>query len=274
MIHGSEGLPVAVYEIAPSHERYRMLIHWHPEHEIVYIKSGRLDLRLNDNTLTALAGDVIFIPGGTIHSGEPEDCVYTCILTDLEKLQRKSDDCMEFVRLLALWEIRVPTRLSEYSECFGRLCEEISMLRSEKRAGYPFAVKSRIFAFFAEMLDRELCYREICEKSAVSRKQEKIKSAISFMERNCGERITLEMLAKTADMSVNHFLRSFKEVTGTSPLKYLNEYRLAKARHDLKESDVSVTAVALACGYSDVSYFIACFKKAFGVTPGHHMKIT
>ncbi len=267
IIHFRDGLPIAVYNLSETHERYRMVLHWHPEHEIVYVKSGAFHMRLNDTVFTATAGDVIFVPGGTIHAGEPEQCVYTCILTDLEKLLAKSDDCVGFARMLSAGEIEINTRLSAGNGQFAAICDAISLLRETDRVGYSFALKGKLFAIFAEVIAGACYSRKPSERCEASLRREKMKLAITYMEDNCGERISLEMLARMTDMSVNHFLRSFKELTGTSPLKYLNEYRLAKACYALREGSQSVTAVALTCGFGDASYFIQCFKRAFGVTP-------
>ena len=45
-IHGEEGLPLSMYDQTAQSPRYHMSCHWHPEHEIVYVKSGVLELRL------------------------------------------------------------------------------------------------------------------------------------------------------------------------------------------------------------------------------------
>ena len=60
---------------------------------------------------------------------------------------------------------------------------------------------------------------------------------------------------------------ALKEMTRKSPVEYLNTYRVEKAARKLITSDISVTDVAFACGFNDLSYFIKTFKAYKGVTP-------
>ena len=65
-----------------------MPYHWHIEYEIVYIVRGGLKLALNEDMVTAQAGDIIFIRDGIVHGGAPQDAetVYECIVFDMKKL--------------------------------------------------------------------------------------------------------------------------------------------------------------------------------------------
>ena len=59
IVHGDEGLPFAVYSVTPSHARYHMELHWHPEHEILFVQDGTFSLRLNDTVYLLHPGDVV-----------------------------------------------------------------------------------------------------------------------------------------------------------------------------------------------------------------------
>lgn len=70
----------------------------------------------------------------------------------------------------------------------------------------------------------------------------------------------------------SYFARLFRAVMGKTFKKYLVSVRLAKAKSILLSTDVSVTDVAMACGYSNLSYFISEYKKEFGKTPRQERK--
>jgi len=59
----------------------------------------------------------------------------------------------------------------------------------------------------------------------------------------------------------------FKQVTGISFKEYLNKVRIEEAKSLLEHTDYSIMEIAVACGYSDQSYFTKVFKKATGITP-------
>ena len=83
--------------------------------------------------------------------------------------------------------------------------------------------------------------------------------AIAYMNSHYAEKLTIEDLAGQVNLSSGHFSRLFKSVTGSSPIDCLNLIRLQKARHMLLYHDMSLTEIALQCGFSTSSYFSYCF---------------
>ena len=68
-------------------------------------------------------------------------------------------------------------------------------------------------------------------------------------------------------MSYSYFSRCFKNVTGKTFKEYLNMVRINHAQRLLATTTLSVTQVALECGYNNISYFIAVYKSLKGETP-------
>ena len=64
----------------------------------------------------------------------------------------------------------------------------------------------------------------------------------------------------------------FKNKAGISPMSYLNNVRLEKAKWMIEYSDFSNTDIAIASGFYDYSHFSHAFKKKFGLTPGEFRK--
>lgn len=79
--------------------------------------------------------------------------------------------------------------------------------------------------------------------------------------------LSVEDLARTAGMSVSSFHRTFKEVTGETPLQYLKKVRLLKAKHLLVHEGRRVEEAAHAVGYASPSQFSREFKRYFEVPP-------
>ena len=74
-------------------------------------------------------------------------------------------------------------------------------------------------------------------------------------------------LAKEADLSPFHFLRTFEAVTGTTPHQYMRRMKLRAAAVRLSSSETRIVDVALESGFGDVSNFNRAFRAEFGVTP-------
>ena len=64
----------------------------------------------------------------------------------------------------------------------------------------------------------------------------------------------------------------FKNMTRKTPVDYLVAYRVEKASRKLLSTDMSVTDIAFAAGFNDLSYFIKTFKKLKGKTPADFRK--
>lgn len=92
---------------------------------------------------------------------------------------------------------------------------------------------------------------------------------MEFVESRLATRITLDDLAEVGACSRFHFARLFKAQTGLSPLAYVNERRVERAKSVMRrEPEWTLAAVAAACGFADQSHLTRCFKKSVGVTPG------
>ncbi|MBI5690624.1 MAG: helix-turn-helix transcriptional regulator [Verrucomicrobia bacterium] len=70
----------------------------------------------------------------------------------------------------------------------------------------------------------------------------------------------------------NHFSRFFHAHARCNFRTYVNEIRLERSLHFLRDLRYNVTDVACRCGFSDVQYFIRCFRHRFGFTPGDFRK--
>lgn len=79
--------------------------------------------------------------------------------------------------------------------------------------------------------------------------------------------LSLDALARRMNKSPRHFARVFRSETGLSPGRYVEEVRIETARRRLEESELSVDAVAVACGFGSAGNFRRVFTKAMGVSP-------
>ena len=64
--------------------------------------------------------------------------------------------------------------------------------------------------------------------------------------------------------------RKFKHETGKTVFEMLTELRLVKASELVTAGDMPISEIAEVCGYNTVSFFIAEYKKRYGITPRAH----
>lgn len=92
-------------------------------------------------------------------------------------------------------------------------------------------------------------------------------AAIQFARKNLSRQITVGELAEAACMSESSFYRYFRNEFGMTPLQFLTQERMKRARELLLDGTRSVSDVSHAIGFSSVSYFINTFKEHVGQTP-------
>jgi AraC-like DNA-binding protein len=75
------------------------------------------------------------------------------------------------------------------------------------------------------------------------------------------------MLARIAGLSLFHFAREFKQSAGVTPHHYLVQRRISSAQKMLVRTELSLSEVALAVGFSDQSHLARHFRHMLGTTP-------
>lgn len=96
----------------------------------------------------------------------------------------------------------------------------------------------------------------------------RVNRAVAYIQRNLGESLQLEDVAKVAAFSSFHFHRIFKAMIGETLNAFVKRTRLERALYLLAHRDgATLTEIALACGFASSSEFSRSFKKHYGVSP-------
>jgi AraC-like DNA-binding protein len=99
------------------------------------------------------------------------------------------------------------------------------------------------------------------------RDQQRITAALRCIEARADEPLTLVDLAVATAMSPYHFLRTFRAVVGMTPHQFILRTRMQRAAVELRQSSESITAIALAAGFGDLSTFNHRFRRVMGQSP-------
>lgn len=99
------------------------------------------------------------------------------------------------------------------------------------------------------------------------RDERRVAAALRRIECHPGARLSVDDLAAEAAVSSFHFLRLFEQVVGVTPGQYMLRTRLRRAAVRLRCSNDTISAVALDCGFDDLSTFNRQFRRATGMTP-------
>ena len=110
--------------------------------------------------------------------------------------------------------------------------------------------------------------RSVSRRPPTPRDERRVAAALRRIESQHGARLSLDTLAAEAAVSPFHFLRIFEQVVGVTPGQYMLSTRLRHAAVRLRRSNEAIAAVALDCGFDDLSTFNRQFRRATGLPPG------
>jgi AraC-like DNA-binding protein len=94
----------------------------------------------------------------------------------------------------------------------------------------------------------------------------------AFVEENLGAHLTLNALAGAACMSCFHFARMFRVSTGDSPVTYVNQRRIDRAKMLLESGGKTLSEIAAELGFCDHSHFTRVFRKVTTLLPSEYVK--
>ena len=128
---------------------------------------------------------------------------------------------------------------------------------------------------------RSLIFRSMIQMAQLARRNRQgrhvrtaaMDACVNYIDSHLHYAIRLEDLSQASGLSPAHLSRRFKRETGLTPTEYIRKRRLAEARDLLLEGHLDSSAVANVLGFSSQSYFIACFKKEYGITPGAYSRM-
>ncbi len=95
----------------------------------------------------------------------------------------------------------------------------------------------------------------------------RLRRTLELLEANLTDTPSLDQLARHVGLSPTHFCREFKRSVGVPPHRYLIDRRVSRARELMADRRLSLTEIALTCGFGSSSRFSTVFKRAVGVSP-------
>ncbi|MGL6174102.1 MAG: AraC family transcriptional regulator [Cellulosilyticaceae bacterium] len=243
--------------------------HCHDHVELSIITSGQMPYIIDGENYLLKEGDVMIFNPNIYHQPLPTLTNYcTELHIGISQLAIDGSKRTNFIRHID--ETPILT-LNKYKEEFLTCCKEIEKEQRLHQLGHTFILKSlvmKLIILLYREMDTETLPPQWNAIALESRdKQTIVQAIIDYMSNYYMKEISLDHIAKNMYLSPIYISKIFKEEMGTSPISYLIQIRLNKAKELLQTQNLPINVVAKHVGYEDAYYFSKLFKKYFGVSP-------
>ena len=98
-----------------------------------------------------------------------------------------------------------------------------------------------------------------------------VRKCVTYIDKNLHDKITLDDLGEISGLSKDYLSQLFKKTTGNTITEYIRKRRLDSSKK-LLDRGTTISDTAYGLDFCSESYFIACFKNKFGITPKEYIK--
>lgn len=278
---GPTDFPLAVRRVqtnsehAPSHPHDLTEIeHSHDFCELVIVTQGSAMHMLEGTTFPVTAGDVFLLQGRQKHYFyDRTNLDLINIMYDPEKIDLPENELRRMPGYCAMFMLepsyrrqhrfasrlhlkRVPLARVE------RLSEEMEKECENEEPGKEVALRAKLMELMV-YLARAYSSTDTTEAHALLR----VGNVIGALENDFSKDWKLDELLDIAHMSRSNLMRVFRKATSQTPIEYLVRLRIQKAMDMLRNTDLSITEIALEVGFNDSNYFTRQFRRILGESP-------
>ena len=271
--HGNFAFPVNIsLEQIESYEMGVFLWHWHPEIELTLVLSGEIEYQVDDITYVLRAGDGMFCNSNALHSGHmrnEQDCTYLSVTFHPRFLYGYENSILHtkyienIVTNEALPSLALTTSVSWQSEILDAL-QEIHKIHLAPDTDYELRLHMllmqiwhKLYLYFSTQPNNEKKPTQYLDR---------LRDIISFIENHYTQEISLEDVAKAANICKSECCRFFKKHMGMTIFDYILYTRIQNSLPILAKAE-SITEVASQVGFSSPSYYSQIFKRYMKRTP-------
>ncbi len=245
------------------------LSHNHKEFEVLYVLEGEAVCYIDSEEYKIKKGDMVIIAPYLIHRLlilAASDFVHRCICFELGVIHDLSL-CEELEKGILAPKPFISAS-EEYTARLGTYIINAHSAATAKAAGWELRVIGNLSLFFSELVAYDLFW----VKESAAKQNTFCYKVMHYIDENYASRITSADIAETLFINHSYFCRRFKESFGFCFQKYLEMYRIERAKALLKNTDMSISNIAIQAGFSSFSYFGKTFRKYTMCTPTEYRR--
>lgn len=272
-----KGLPIYADTVrfspsAGGHSR----LHWHEEIELIHVFNGEMSYVINENYVALKAGDFLFVNAHTMHwtyARRSGDCRYNIVQVDPEIIGQNqairahlepvfSDNLFSYLYL---------GKGSDRGALFTSCIDRIISCKYYARLGYELEIMQDVYTIFRNLF-YFYTFEDRIHYEQEDEDRQHFQNMIAFIYGHYKDKMTLADIASSAHVCRSKCCKLFQRFRQTTPIEFLNSYRIDQGARMLLETNEKVVNIAQECGFSQQSYFNRLFLRTFNCTPLEYRK--
>lgn len=271
------GYPVYIQDgFLSNYPGYAAPNHWHNDIELIAVLTGEMNYNVNGEIVTLRSGNGIFINSGQMHFGFSDaraECEFICTLLHPMLLCAASSCEQDFVLPVVRNSAAPFALLNPKTTWQQKILEQIHFIYKNKgRETTPLKALSAFSAIWSLLYENLPSPSDATAANMQSSDLTITKNMVGFIQKNYAHKISLIDIAASGAVGQSKCCKLFTKYFNQTPNLYLNKYRLNKSIELLRNTDLSITEIALSVGFGGASYYAETFRKWIGKSPTEFRK--
>lgn len=237
--------------------------HWHEEYQLCLVQSGSGELRYRGDDLLTPPASLFIVYPGEVHSNRAygsSGCSYRDLFVGPELMRSAAAEVAGKERGLPFFKTAVICD----DDVIGKY---LDLHRAFESPSSSLERHALLLDMIAVLLARFADNRPRLDRAGLERRA--IRNACDYLVEHYAENVSLETLARMANLSPFHFNRVFSEQKGMPPHAFQTQLRVSRAKLLLRQG-WTIPQVAAQTGFADQSHLTRHFKRLIGVPPGRY----
>lgn len=235
-------------------------LHYHKAYELYFLEMGQHGYLINDKFIQVFTQDVVLLEPNILHkSHNTKSYNRTCVYFTEEFLREYYTE----KALNSLLQCFSKTVISLDKEAFFKAQRLLEKIKKK----YAVGDNNGIHINLGNLLTLLNEHQNAPRKEPALHSTEKMTPVLTYITEHYKEITRLEEIATKFYISTPHLCRVFKKHTGMTIAHYINHVKIQHACELLVQTNMTITEIALECGFNSSMYFCKTFKTQIGCTP-------
>lgn len=247
--------------------------HFHKHYEILYLQYGKRTIQINGlHSYELNQTNIALLRPNVIHQTLSNDASnQTRVLINISQELISQLSQLYSKNIISCFNTPILT-LSHYD--IGMLNYFFTELLDNKKTNplYDEKIKINLAKILLHLSEIYFNTHNKDELFLSQATQERIEYVTTYIQEHFYNQFSLFELANKLHISETHLERIFKQAMGINPYKYLLNIRIVNAKRLLESNSMTISEIAIACGFNSLSSFSRAFKQIHGCSPKEYQK--